>query len=247
MPGIQKLPALIIFFNLLVLTPALAEQHNVSLQYEDSLIVLKGYVYDSATQSGTNIPLEAKIVLESLPYGSEIGIISSKKSNGLFEYYLNPAHTYKLNITCEGYRPHMEIVNPIEGKNGVLTKAFYLKPGLKVDQVIRLEKLIFDQGESVIKPESYEELNELIATMNDNKELEIQLEGHTDWRGNKKLNMRLSESRVDAVKNYLVNMGIDHKRIKTKAYGGSRPLTKEKSLEASEINRRVEVRILKTE
>ena len=72
----------------------------------------------------------------------------------------------------------------------------------------------------------------------------IQLEGHTDYRGSKRLNYELSEERVEAVKDYLVKNGISPKRIKTKAFGGSNPLVREQSLEASRINRRVEVRIL---
>ena len=59
--------------------------------------------------------------------------------------------------------------------------------------------------------------------------------------------MVLSQERVDAVKNYLVEKGINARRIKTKAFGGTRPLIKEETLEASELNRRVEVRILRIE
>ncbi|MCK5105318.1 MAG: OmpA family protein, partial [Cyclobacteriaceae bacterium] len=68
---------------------------------------------------------------------------------------------------------------------------------------------------------------------------------HTDYRGSKKLNMELSQKRVDAVKSYLVGKTIKSRRIKTKAFGGTKPLVREQSIEASEINRRVEVRILK--
>ena len=81
--------------------------------------------------------------------------------------------------------------------------------------------------------------------MNQNLSMQIQLEGHTDYRGSKKLNMELSQDRVSAVKEYIVGKGINSRRIKTKAFGGTRPLIRESSLEASEINRRVEVRILK--
>jgi outer membrane protein OmpA-like peptidoglycan-associated protein len=81
--------------------------------------------------------------------------------------------------------------------------------------------------------------------MEEHPQMEIQLEGHTDYRGSKKLNLQLSQDRVDAVKTYLVGKGINTKRIKTKAFGGTQPLVREQSIEASELNRRVEVRILK--
>jgi outer membrane protein OmpA-like peptidoglycan-associated protein len=56
--------------------------------------------------------------------------------------------------------------------------------------------------------------------------------------------MELSENRVLEIKKYLVNEGVDQKRIKTAAFGGSRPISTENNEEARRQNRRVEVRIL---
>jgi len=122
---------------------------------------------------------------------------------------------------------------------------FYLEPQVKENQVIRLHKLIFEQGKSYITADSYDELNKLVNLMNQNSSMQIQLEGHTDYRGSKKMNQELSEDRVKAVKNYIVGKGIHSRRVKTKAFGGSQPLVRESSIAASKINRRVEVRILK--
>jgi outer membrane protein OmpA-like peptidoglycan-associated protein len=77
--------------------------------------------------------------------------------------------------------------------------------------------------------------------------MEIQLEGHTDTRGNADQNMNLSQERVDAVKGYIVGKGIQENRIKTRAFGGTKPLSTEDTEEAHASNRRVEVRILKVE
>jgi outer membrane protein OmpA-like peptidoglycan-associated protein len=59
------------------------------------------------------------------------------------------------------------------------------------------------------------------------------------------LNLELSQKRVDAVKKYLVEKGVQKNRIKTKAFGGSQPLKNEMTPEARALNRRVEMRILK--
>ena len=72
----------------------------------------------------------------------------------------------------------------------------------------------------------------------------IQLEGHTDYQGNSKDNMKLSKERVDAVKKYLEGKGISGSRIKTKAFGGTQPISKDDTAEAHRLNRRVELRIL---
>ena len=80
--------------------------------------------------------------------------------------------------------------------------------------------------------------------MQENDEMIIQLEGHTDYQGNAEENMKLSEQRVNAVKDYLVSRGIKSKRIQTKAFGGTAPLSRDNTPEAHRINRRVELRIL---
>jgi outer membrane protein OmpA-like peptidoglycan-associated protein len=112
-------------------------------------------------------------------------------------------------------------------------------------QTIILNHLIFSQGKSIIDPKSYGELDEVVQMMKENTRIEIQLEGHTDNVGSPKANLELSQSRVDAVKKYLVEKGISKGRIQTKAFGGSQPLANEMTPEARSKNRRVEMRILK--
>jgi outer membrane protein OmpA-like peptidoglycan-associated protein len=63
--------------------------------------------------------------------------------------------------------------------------------------------------------------------------------------GDAKQNMKLSEQRVEAVKDYLVDKKIHKNRIKTKAFGGTMPLSEDNTPQAHSLNRRVEVRILK--
>lgn len=237
-------PVLVIF-----VMATLVQVQVLAHSYEsDSLIKFHGYVLDTISDAPNAVPVKAKIILERLPYGNEIGILSSKDSTGYYKYQLSPIHDYKISITSGGHRPFEGVVKTKAWSNsGSIKRNYYLQPEWKQDQVIRLNKLIFEQGRSVISRESLGELNFLAKTMNENKEMVVQLEGHTDWRGDHKSNMTLSEERVNAVKNYLISMGINAKRIKTKAFGGTSPITRDDSLEASSINRRVEVRILKTE
>ena len=63
--------------------------------------------------------------------------------------------------------------------------------------------------------------------------------------GVEKANSELSQDRVDAVKKYLTSNGIAKDRVKTKAFGGTPPISKDKTEEARSLNRRVEMRILK--
>lgn len=213
---------------------------------EDNIVKMHGYIYDTISDHPNKLPIQAKIILESLPHGSEIGIISSNDSSGYYEYYINLGHTYRIDVRSDNHRWYFENLDPTKAViNGEISRDYYLQPQVKENQVIRLNKLIFEQGESNITVVSYGELNKLVDLMIENSSMLIQLEGHTDYRGSKRLNMELSQERVDAVKSYIVGKGINPRRIKTKAFGGTQPLIKESSIEASEINRRVEVRILK--
>lgn len=223
-----------------------AKKINVAPISEDSIVTMHGYIYDTISDNLNKVGVPAKIIFQSLPYGNEIGIISSNDSSGYYEYTINLAHNYSIEIKSEH---HQEFFGKIDSnqilKNGELLKNYYLVPQLKENQVIRLNRLIFEQGKSNINKESYKELNGLANLLNQNPSIQIQLEGHTDYRGNKKLNMELSQKRVKAVKEYLIGKGVSSRRIKTKSFGGSKPLIREISIEASQINRRVEMRILK--
>jgi OmpA-OmpF porin, OOP family len=236
-----KISALFLFLSFSLL----GKGFRVTNAEQDSIVKMSGYVYDTIINRPDTLLLKAKIILESIPHGNEVGIISSDEK-GHYEYFANMAYTYSINVVSENHRKHSEVLNPrmlISGNE--IIKNFYLEPELKENQVIRLDKLIFEQGKAAITSVSYQELNRLVSFMNQYNSMQIQLEGHTDYRGNKKLNMDLSKDRVTAVKSYLVGKGIQPGRIKTKAYGGTMPLVREQSIEASEINRRVEVRILK--
>jgi outer membrane protein OmpA-like peptidoglycan-associated protein len=94
-------------------------------------------------------------------------------------------------------------------------------------------------------PESYPELDRLVHIMKDNKTIEIQLEGHTDGRGDPQANLALSEQRVEAVKRYLISKGISEKRIVGKGYGGAKPMVANDTEENRKLNRRVEFKITK--
>jgi len=109
---------------------------------------------------------------------------------------------------------------------------------------MRLDDLIFDAGKAKIATSSYPELDEVALMLKNNPSMVIQLEGHTDTRGDAKLNMKLSQDRVNAVKTYLIAKGGNKNKIKVKAFGGTQPLSRENTEAAHALNRRVELRVL---
>lgn len=109
---------------------------------------------------------------------------------------------------------------------------------------IVLNNIYFNQGDDELLPESHKELDKLVDLLNKNKELKIEIGGHTDNFGTDELNLSLSTKRALAVKNYLVQKGISDSRLKHKGYGSSKPIADNDTAEGRKKNRRVEFVIL---
>ena len=94
-----------------------------------------------------------------------------------------------------------------------------------------------------LKSESEVELNTLLNFMQNNEDLEVEIEGHTDNIGAESHNLKLSENRAKAVFEYLVNNGIKAKRMTFKGYGPSQPISNNDTEEGRASNRRTAFRI----
>ena len=116
---------------------------------------------------------------------------------------------------------------------------------MKRIELRKLENLSFGTNSDQITSSSYQELDELALWMNENPSIVIQLEGHTDFGGNAEASLRLSQARVEAVKEYLIQKKVKKNRIFTKAFGGTQPLTREGTPQERAKNRRVEVRVIR--
>ena len=86
-------------------------------------------------------------------------------------------------------------------------------------------------------------LDELVQALKDNPELKLQLVGHTDNVGSDKFNLRLSLSRAQAFKDYVVTRGIEASRVTVDGKGMREPLNNNATPEEQAMNRRVEMTI----
>jgi len=113
----------------------------------------------------------------------------------------------------------------------------------KVGDKIVLQNISFHPGTPEIMLESYKTLEELFTTLNNYSTLEISIEGHVcctvDYDNN------LSRERALAVYFYLIDKGIARKRLSFKGFGNAQPLTQERNEAERQMNRRVEIRIVK--
>jgi outer membrane protein OmpA-like peptidoglycan-associated protein len=107
------------------------------------------------------------------------------------------------------------------------------------------EKIFFEYNKAVIQPLSYELLQEIAGVIQDHPNVtKIRIEGHTDSDGSESYNQKLSQQRAKAVANFLVEVGVDQRRLESVGYGESEPVDTNKTLEGRAANRRVEFEIL---
>ncbi|RKZ17292.1 hypothetical protein DRQ17_04470 [bacterium] len=112
-----------------------------------------------------------------------------------------------------------------------------------------LHKIEFETGKAIIKPEFYPYLDEVAKSIKmaveSNPTLLIEVQGHTDSQGSASYNMKLSQLRAEAVKEYLVTKhGIDPNRLIARGYGETRPIASNRTREGRARNRRVEFVVL---
>jgi OmpA-OmpF porin, OOP family len=209
----------------------------------DSLIYAEGRVINAATKE----LVTAKITYESLPYGNKIGVLN----NSAYSFPMFDNERYEIKVEAPGFTPQKYMLDPATAnankrviKDIELSTGEAPKPQHTIGQVMRLNNLIFEVGNAKIDPDSYAELDLVLNMMRENPNMIIQLEGHTDYIGSASDNMKLSQRRVESVKDYLVSQGINKSRLRTKAFGGTQPLSRDNTPEGHRLNRRVEVRIL---
>ena len=112
---------------------------------------------------------------------------------------------------------------------------YFLTEGKIVTRMIA-----FDEGQSSLKAESSQSLEEIAKIMNDHPESKFSIQCHTDSKGNDALNKTLSEQRAQAVKAELEKRGVASNRMEVKGFGESQPVDTNKTTEGRMNNNRVE-------
>ena len=112
---------------------------------------------------------------------------------------------------------------------------------IAVDRVASIRLLVhFDFDRSTVKPQYFSDIRSLADYLKRNRNIYVELEGHTDSIGSNQYNNRLSQRRADAVMRVLVNeYGIASRRVIARGYGETRPVADNRSDRGRAENRRV--------
>jgi outer membrane protein OmpA-like peptidoglycan-associated protein len=203
-------------------------------------IIVEGIV----TNSKTNAPVGANVVVEDIKSGELIATNRSNSSTGKYLVVLPAGRTYSVSASKEDfffYSQRFEV--PMTSTFKEIEKNIPLKPIEKGAKVI-INNIFFETGKATLSSESRLELARAIDLMKKNPRMVIEVGGHTDNVGDDASNMRLSQDRAKSVRDYLISAGIAANRLQSKGYGKTSPVADNAKEEGRQANRRTEFVIL---
>ncbi|MCW3467598.1 OmpA family protein [Chitinophaga nivalis] len=168
--------------------------------------------------------------------GAEVRVVNTVSNQVIYTHMTGADGSYaftvdeflplKAEANATGYTPGtQQIAVPADEDAAGLTA-----PVLCLTKIVTpaspeiLENVYYDFNEATLLPASFVSLDKLVRLLNEHPEMEIELSAHTDSKGSKKLNQRLSEARAKSCVDYLVEKGIAVSRLTYKGYGASQPV-----------------------
>jgi outer membrane protein OmpA-like peptidoglycan-associated protein len=204
----------------------------------DAVLLLSGVVKDAKTKK----PIGANIIITDLNTGYKVADLRSDDETGEYFVVLQQDKIYSITADKDDYLFFSERYEVPKGDIGnEKSKDILLSPIAGGNTRLLI---FFDFDKASLKKESIPELDRVANFLNRNSEVRILLEGHTDDVGALDYNVKLSENRSKAVREYLINKNINADRINTQGFGSKNPLINDKTEEARATNRRVEMKIL---
>lgn len=195
------------------------------------------------------IPEEnAKVYIKSLDHS--IQKETKTDITGKFDVLLPEGKKYKFIVKKFGQdfifdKEHQIIDIPqVEGETEV-QQDIIISIVTNYSKAFSLNGVNFAPGKWDLDEESKKEINiALINQMNLNPKLKVEIAGHTDNVGDDAHNMKLSQHRANAVRDYVFSKGISHDRVISKGYGETNPTSSNATEEGRKLNRRIEVKVI---
>ena len=187
----------------------------------ECLQTVSGVVKDKDNQE--LIPGAIVAILDS--NGNQVQIAAASEDDASFSFKVPCNSSYTLVATNSGY---LKLEKGVQTLNDLdlppVVQDLELEPEFKIigdDALVNINVIYFDLNRSNIRKDAAEELDKVIAVMNQYPELKIDATSHTDSRSGDAYNMRLSERRAKSTIAYLVSKGIDEARLTGKGMGES--------------------------
>lgn len=180
-------------------------------------------------------PLKKDTDADNLSDGDEVNIYKTDplKSDTDNDGFADGIEVMNKTNALDPNDPPKEVPKPVEAPQAEALKA-------EVGKAIVLNGVVFKAGSSSVSASSDSTLARALKTFMENPTIEVEIRGYTDSVGDAKKNVKLSQSRADAVKKWLEKRGIPAARITSKGYGSADPLAPNTTPEGRAQNRRIE-------
>src|SRR5690606_31212774 len=191
------------------------------LRKPEAWVTVRGKIVDNETGK----PIAAKVIYERLPEGQETGIAQTNPETGEYEIRLPGGSLYGIRAEAPNKiseSQSLDLTGVTEDRTVDIrdfTLANIRVAAIAEDVSVVLNNVFFDFDKSVLKPESFPELNRIVEMMKERPEMQIEVSGHTDSMGPESYNQALSQRRAKAVVTYLSGKGINAGRLKVEYFG----------------------------
>ncbi|GAB3746198.1 OmpA family protein [Spirosoma pomorum] len=207
----------------------------------DPVAIISGIVLDAESKK----PIASEIISSVPGEDKETAKVDYNPETGEYKFIVPAKKSYVIKAIKEGYFPTTETLDLSREKRfRDIRKNLYLTK-IQAGKKIVMREVLFQQSQYELLPGADTELDYMVEMLTKYPAMELLIEGHTDNQGDWEPNMKLSEDRVQIVKDYLVKKGVAESRLQTKAWGPSKPVASNESEEKRKLNRRVEFTILK--
>jgi outer membrane protein OmpA-like peptidoglycan-associated protein len=191
------------------------------------------------TEMGTGKPMTGIVSIIDLDQGIEVAP-KYIRDDGTYDFSLINQRNYLLIIQGDAFFRIQELFY-LDGDTSIVSEA---EP---IASHIQFQSLEFEPGDSDILPAMHSDLGKVADFLLDHPLYKLKISGHTDSQGNEISNLKLSQDRADAIKDYLVlNFPILPERIQATGFGSSKPIIQlEKTETDRQTNRRVEFELVR--
>lgn len=212
------------------------------VQYEPRLMVMGKVV----TRDG-NVPLQ-DVVAKMVDDKGDLKTYNS--ADGNFAFSMKRGHTYVITGDKTGLSSTRATVNTMDVKRTDPDDTAYVTVYMEeIVNAFRVSNIYYDYDKASLRPESIAFLDSLVNFMKDNGSLSVEIYSYTDGKGTSQYNNNLSLKRAEAVKQYLIQSGVEESRMIAKPLGMSNPAAPNTSgggdnPQGRQLNRRTEFRIV---
>jgi outer membrane protein OmpA-like peptidoglycan-associated protein len=208
------------------------------IQYEPNIVAI-GKVLDQKTQK----PVD-EVAVRMVDEAGNVKEFNAK--DGRFEFATPRGHQYVFTAHKPGYVSTRATANTenIKRSNPDDTVAVTIYIDVASNNEVVLENILYDYDKASLRPESAASLEKLTQLLNDNPSYDVKIISHTDGKGKKDYNKRLSQQRAESVVEYLVRNGVDRERLSAEGMGMEHPIADNSTEEGRQQNRRTTFKIL---